>query len=158
MRQIILLAPLIVIALVALAPMLVLIAIGRVLRHLWLSYRVRMTWPSDKVALLSYTTNVKWSDYLETRVIPLIESRCVVVHRSDAQWKEKNPLAAQLIEFYGDDTSYNPLAIVIRRRGWPKVFYLYEPFQKAHRGDTSALEAITAKLLEAVRYESQRVD
>jgi hypothetical protein len=106
---------------------------------------------------LSYTTSAKWSAYVETNVIPLIENHCVVLDRSDVQWKEKHPLAARLIGSYGSGLSANALAIVIRRGGWPKVFYLYEPLQKARSGDNSALEEILAKLREAMLHESQRV-
>jgi hypothetical protein len=156
MRKIVFAAPFVVIALVALVTMTVLAVIGQALRRRWLSHRVLKTWPAGKVALLSYTTSAKWSSYLETSVIPLIENHCVVLDRSDAQWKEKNPLAARLIGSYGGGLSANALAIVIRRGGWPKVFFLYEPLQKARMGDNSALEEMSANLREAMLHESQR--
>jgi len=156
MWQVVLGIPLIVLAAVIFAPIALYYFIARYVRGKWLASQVRRHWP-NKVAFLAYSDNPKWAPYLKENVLAHAESVCVVINRSNAQWKQLNPLADRVISHWGGWKSHNPLAVVFPRTGQPRVFRLYEPFQQLQKGNSAALNAMIGKLLEAISRESQRV-
>jgi hypothetical protein len=157
MWQGLLAAPIVIVLLVALLPVLVLWYVARLVRGSWLRSRILLTWPKGKIALVAYTDNRKWAPYIQQEILPAIERSCVVVDRFHAQWKERFPLEAQLINHWGGHFSYNPIAIVFPPLGRPRVFRLYKPFQEMRRGRPEQLHAIARDLQTCVQRCAEQV-
>lgn len=150
MWQTILAVPILVLVVLIAAPALLIYYTGRLIRGLWLQSRVKLTWPKGKFVLLAYTNNRKWVPYIEAHLLPNIGDACVVVDRSDAQWKERFPLEASVISHWGGYREHNPLAVVFPTIGRPRVFRVYKAFQELQRGKDQRLENVSKQLVDTV--------
>jgi hypothetical protein len=117
------------------------------LRGALLLKQIRSSWPREKVALIAYTKNRKWSPHIDERILPEVEKCAVVIDRSDAQWKERYPLEERAIRYWAGRREYNPVVIAFLPNVKPRVFRFYEAFQDARRGHHESLERQTASLL-----------
>lgn len=149
MWQALLGVPLIALVAITLPPVALFYGVASFIWGKWLQLRVKNEWPS-RVAMLVYSNNPKWAPYLESNLLKDYASVCIVVDRSKAQWKTQNPLAKHVVAHWGGWRNHNPLAVVFPRSGKPRVFRLYEPFQRAKRGRTEALEDMMLALREAI--------
>jgi hypothetical protein len=148
--QLILLAPFVVLVLLVAVPLLVAYGVISWSRGLRLQSRVKRRWPEGKFVLFSYTNNPKWAPFILDRIVPRIGDACVLVNRSNAQWREQFPLEARAIEHWGGYREHNPLAVVFPRDGRPRVFRMYKAFQQLHRGKPQQIEEVTKQLIETV--------
>jgi hypothetical protein len=146
MWQVVLAAPLVVLLVAALLPVLLLLWIGHLVSSAWLAARARLKWPPDKFALLAYTNSEKWAPYIERELLPRIGTFCVVVNRSEPDWKRRHPLEARVIRHWGGRLNYNPIVIVFPRAGRPRTFRLYRPFLNYHHGKPEALSSVVRDL------------
>jgi hypothetical protein len=150
MWQTILAAPIIVLLVLAVLPIILIYYIGRLIRGLWLQSRVKLAWPKGKFVLLAYTSNRKWVPFIETQLLPRIGDACVIVDRSHAQWKERFPLEANVISHWGGYREHNPLAVVFPGAGRTRVFRMYKAFQALQRGKHQPLEEVSKQLIDTV--------
>lgn len=111
----------------------------------------------EKVALLAYSQNEKWSAYFRDNVVPRIGQSCLVVNRSDAQWKSKDTLAASIVDHFGGRSAHNPLAVLFPKSGRPRVCRLYHAFRQNLKGKPHDLQAAINSLERAVHEELRRV-
>jgi hypothetical protein len=154
MWQLIVAAPILLIAAVVLTPLLLGLWAWRVAESFALRARVKATWPPGKVALIAYTRSPSWAPYIEQRILPLVSSNCIVVDRSQAQWKERFPLERRLISHYGGAREHNPLAIVFSGAKGPQVYRLYSAFRLSQKGRSKQLEDEVERIFEAIREAS----
>src|SRR5690606_33354443 len=142
------------IALILLSPILLFIAI----KHFCLSWSIRRalrhTWPPNKWILLSYTQSKVWAPYLESELIPKLGDACLAIDRSRADWKDKFPLEARAIEFWGGGRSYNPLVILFPKNGGVEIVRLYDEFQDMKHGKDKPLESKVVYLFSLVEKYS----
>lgn len=155
MWQALIAAPILVVVLAIILPILLLGYVGRLIRGLWLKARLSSTWPQGRIGLVAYTANQKWAPYLEQELLPKIAASCVVVNRSDAQWKERFPLEAKAIAHWGGLRAYNPIAILLTPTDRVRVFRLYDAFQQRVRGKPKRLEEVTRELVATVELYSR---
>ena len=132
------------------APFLLVYWMARLVRGHWLQARVKQTWPKGKFVLLAYTNNRKWVPYIEEQLLPRIGDVCVIVDRSDAQWKERFPLEANVISHWGGFREHNPLAVIFPAGERPRVIRFYKAFQDVQRGKRERLEHASQQLLDSV--------
>ena len=150
MWQAILAAPLIILLLLVALPLWLIYAVTNRIHGLRLQSRVKRTWPDNKFVLLAYTNNPKWVPFIFDRIVPRIGDACVMVDRSNAQWKEHYPLEASVINHWGGYREHNPLAVVFPHDGRPRVFRMYKAFQELQRGKPQQIEEVTKRLIDAV--------
>lgn len=124
---------------------------GWLLGQLWLVGRLRLRWPSDKFVLIAYTDSEVWAPYIENVLLPQIGQSCVVINRSRSDGKRQYPSEKAAISFWGGLWNYNPLAVVLRPWGRPRVFRLYHPFLEMKHGRPAALEAEVKALKQCVQ-------
>ena len=120
------------------------------LRGAVLLKQIRSTWPPEKVALIAYTKNRKWSPYIDERILTAVAKCAVVVDRSNAQWKQRHPVEERAIRHWAGRREYNPVVITFIPMQNPKVFRFYEAFQDTRRRRHEKLERQTASLLAAL--------
>lgn len=120
------------------------------LRKAYLSWSIRRTlrraWPADTWILLSYTQSPHWAPYLESHVIPRLGQACVVVDRSQSDWKHTFPGEARAIEFWGGQRAHNPLVILFPQWRRTKVVRLYDAFLDHKHGKDGALNSTVERL------------
>jgi hypothetical protein len=80
--QLILAAPLIVIAGFVLLPILILYALTYWVWGLALRARALAAWPKDKVAVFAYARSGTWALYIQETLLPVVCSACIVIDRS----------------------------------------------------------------------------
>ena len=150
MWQVIVAAPLIALLVAAVLPLVLLIWVWHSTVSLWLISHARLKWPPHTVALVAYTNSAKWAPYIERQLLPLIGGSCVVVNRSEPNWKAKFPLEARVLRHWGGHLNYNPITIVFPRRGRARVFRLYRPFLNNYHGKPEALTSAITELTATV--------
>jgi len=150
MWQLILAAPLIVIVGLALVPVLLLYAVVLWIQGLALRTRAAVTWPRGTIALVAYTRSAAWAPYIEEQLLPAIGHACIVIDRSNAQWKQRYPLERRLIDHFGGWRENNPIAIVFPPRARTKVFRMYPGFREAQKGRSKELETTVSLLRETI--------
>jgi hypothetical protein len=110
--------------------------------------RAAASWPTGKVALIAYSRDAGSAHYIEEHLLPFINHACVVVDRSNAQWKRQFPLEQRLIEHFAGRRQGTPVAIVFPPGARTKVFPMYEELREAQKGKTRGLDA-TMQLVRA---------
>jgi hypothetical protein len=150
MWQILVAAPLIVVCGVVLVPLFLLWGAALWIRGLTLRTRAVATWPSGKVALIVYSRGAESAHYIEELLLPSINDACIVVDRSNPQWKRQFPLERRLIEHFAGGSQATPAAIVFPPGARAKVFRMYEALREAQKGRTRELDATLALVRAAI--------
>jgi hypothetical protein len=121
-----------------------LIAAVLLLLVVWTSW-----WPRGRYALVVFSNSPIWQEYFETRVLPAIGDRGMVLNWSDRRrWKHSLPVA--LFRFFGGTRNFNPLAIVFVPFRWPRRFCFYPAFHAFKRGRPEEVERIRHEFLQVL--------
>ena len=109
---------------------------------------VWLTWcPRGRYALVVYSNSPIWQEYFETRVVPDLAGRAVVLNWSERKgWK--NSLPVLLFRVFAGSREFNPIAIVFEPLAWPRRFRFYKAFQNFKRGRPDEVETVRAELLQ----------
>ncbi len=120
---------------------------------LWLHLAVRLFWlPRGKNVLLVYSHSPLWQDYLESRVLPRLEGRAMILNWSERKkWERRFSLPVLIFHYFGGRREFNPLAVVFHPWRWGKTFRFFQPFRELKHGKPEVLEKMTADLLQEVR-------
>ena len=120
---------------------------------LTLHLAVWLRWlPRGKKVLLVYSQSPLWQDYLESRVLPHLEERAIILNWSKRQeWERRFTLPVLVFYYFGGRREFNPLAVVFRPLRWAKTFRFWQPFQDFKHGQSETLEKMTAELLKEIR-------
>jgi len=118
-----------------------------------LHFMVWLCWlPRRKNVLLVYSRSPVWQNYMESRILPHLEDRAVILNWSARRkWERRFSLPVLIFYYFGGRREYNPLAVVFRPGRWGKTFRFWRPFQEFKQGKEETLEKLTAELLEEVR-------
>ncbi len=101
-----------------------------------------------KDLLIVYTNSPHWKDHIESNWVARWPHRTVTLNRSHP-WSRKQPEAALWLAVRGI-REHTPLAVVIPRRGKPRVIRFYTAFQEAKHGDDTCLRAAEQELEQAM--------
>jgi hypothetical protein len=109
---------------------------------------VWVTWcPRGRYALVVYSNSPIWQEYFESRVLPAVGSRGMVLNWSERkQWRYS--LAVALFRFFGGTRDFNPLAIVFQPLAWPRRFRFYRAFHAFKHGRPEEVETLVRELFE----------
>ena len=138
---IVLLLP-IIIPLAALA--LVLFALHRAALYLliWLLWL-----PKGKDILMIYSDSPIWRDYMIHEVLPLVQSRAVVLNWSERNQWSKWSFAAHVFTSIAGGSEFNPMVAVFRPFRRATVFRFWSAFKDWKRGNTEPVHRLRNDLL-----------
>jgi hypothetical protein len=95
---------------------------------------------SGKDLLLVYSNSPHWKDYVESRWLPALADRAVVLNWSErAVWTREHPLEAAVFQQWAGDRSFNPIAIVVPRQGAVRTVRFWEAFRDYRHGRETPL-------------------
>jgi len=115
--------------------------------HYWLwgsflKWRFRRTWGAcGKMGVLVYSDSPHWKEYIESAILPRVADRVVTVNWSlRAQWKHAAPLEVQVFRHWSGSREYNPIAIIVPRRGRVQIIRFWQAFRDYKHGRPGPLE------------------
>ena len=98
--------------------------------------------PLGKVGLLVYSNSQHWQEYIESRWLPYVADRLVVLNWSERhRWPATAPLEASVHRRWAGDREFNPVAIIFRDKSRPSVVRFWRAFRDHRHGKSSALRA-----------------
>jgi hypothetical protein len=136
--------------LVVLLPLVIVGIIVWLLCAVLLQMVVWLTWcPRGCYALLVYSSSPVWQEYFETRVLPALGARAVVLNWSERkEWRLS--LAVVLFKFFGGSREFNPMAIVFEPLAWPRRFRFYRAFHAFKHGQRDEVERLRRELFQVL--------
>jgi hypothetical protein len=117
-------------------PALALIALTLGLAHRAALYALVWTlWlPKGRDILFVYSDSPIWHEYMTTQILPLVQSRAVVLNWSERKLWPWLSLAVSVFHSFGGGREFNPLVIIFRPFARAKLFRFWQPFQDWKRG------------------------
>lgn len=117
--------------------------VGMIALHLALC----LAWlPRGRRVLFVTSDSPKWKPYLDEQVVPRLPKGTVVLNWSEsARWSPFS-IGVWLFRMWSGPREYNPIAIVVRPLGSPKVFRFFGPFEEQKRGRPEALQSVESAL------------
>ena len=118
------------------------------IKRLWLNIRFRVKWgKKGKNILFVYSESPNWQQYIETNIVPRIDKKAVLLNWSKrSEWKNKKPLEAKILEHWGGEREFNPLAVVFMPKGMVKVIRFHKAFKDYKHGKEALLSNKEAEL------------
>lgn len=143
-----------IVIVVALSPFLILAAILAlavfVIEGLGLRLFIWAWWcPRGRDVLFVYSDSPIWQDEIESRILPELGDRAVVLNWSERKrWSWS--VARRVFRHFGGDREFNPLAVVFHPFGRTHVFRFWQPFQDFKHGKPESLRRMKAELFRAI--------
>ncbi len=137
----ILLAPVWLLFVIMVLPILVIYGVWRFFDGLWLNYRFRNKYASEgKHILFVYSESPNWKDYIDENIVPRIKTKAVFLNWSErSEWKKRRPLEAKVLTHWGGDSEFNPMAIVFAPGLRVKTVRFYQAFKDYKHGKSKLL-------------------
>jgi hypothetical protein len=109
---------------------------------------VWLTWCTrGRYALVVYSNSPVWQEYFETRVVPDLAGRAMVLNWSERKgWQ--NSLPVLLFRVFAGTREFNPIAIVFEPLAWPRRFRFYRAFQSLKHGRRDEVDQVRAEFLQ----------
>jgi hypothetical protein len=106
--------------------------------------------PRGRRVLFVTSDSPKWKPYLDEHVLPRLPKKALVLDWSErARWSPFS-LGVWLFQMWSGPRDYNPIAIVVRPLGSPKVFRFFDAFEEQRRGRPEALRSVEGALFAAL--------
>jgi hypothetical protein len=103
--------------------------------------------PKGKDILIVYSDSPIWHEYMTTEVLPLVQTRAVVLNWSERKKWNRFSLSAQVFHYLGGASEFNPLVILFRPFCKAKTFRFWVPFGDWKRGYREPVERLRQELL-----------
>ncbi len=111
-----------------------------------------------KKAVLVYSDSPHWKDYIEANMLPRISDRVVTLNWSlRSEWNTKKSLEVEMFEHWGGRQDYNPMAIVVPRRGKVRLVRFWHAFREAKHGREANLRKLQEELFHELEAAEQRI-
>lgn len=137
---------------ILLSPLLLVVFIGvwlqRWIQGARLKRRFRRVFGAQgKKAVLVYSDSPHWKDYIEVNMLPRISDRVVTLNWSSrSEWKTNRSLEIEMFEHWAGKQEYNPMAIVVPRRGKVRLVRFWQAFREAKHGKEAKLRKLQEDL------------
>jgi hypothetical protein len=96
--------------------------------------------------ILVSSNSPHWQSYVETNWMPRWGARAVLLNWSERSTWDRNRPEVALFDALATDREYNPLAIVVRPRGIPRVVRFWRAFRDFKHGRDQALRKQESEL------------
>ena len=146
--QIILLWPLLVPILLLVLPLMAIVVSGHAVYGLHLRRNFRLKWDKEgRFVLFVYSESPNWQSYVEEHIFPRIKANAVTLNWSKrSEWNHDTPLEAKVFRHWGGDQEFNPLAVVIPKKGKVEVIRFFKAFKDYKHGNDSLLKQQESRL------------
>jgi hypothetical protein len=112
----------------------------------WLRYGRR-----GKFILFVYSNSPNWKDYVESNILPRIESHAVTLNWSEQKtWKDEHAFEAKVFRRWAGCSEFNPVAIIFPPAGKVKVIRFWQAFRDYKHGKEQQLRRAEAELFKEV--------
>ena len=95
-----------------------------------------------KDVLFIYSDSPIWRDYMLSEVLPLVESRAVVLNWSERRSWNRWSLRVLAFRLFGGQRAFNPLIVVFRPFRWARKFRFWPAFREWKQGNKHAVEKL----------------
>ncbi len=83
-----------------------------------------------KFILFVYSDSSNWKDYIETKILPRIETRSIVLNRSKRrEWETRMSFETKVFNHWAGSGEFTPMALILPLIGKVKVIRLWQPSQ-----------------------------
>ncbi len=122
-------------------PCLALYTVFNFFKGIWLRFRFRRRWGKNgKSILFVYSESPNWQQYIEREILPELAPHTVLLNYSKRhEWARKMPLEAKIWEHWTGGRDYNPVAILIPKRGKITTIPFYTAFRDFKHGKDKLL-------------------
>jgi hypothetical protein len=142
--------------LVLLSPLLLLALIPYLLYTAALYCAVWLLWcRRGKDILFVWSESPVWKDRIQTRLLPKLGHRAVVLNWSErGKWTERFSLARIAFGHFGGHREFNPLAVVFRPLRRAKTLRFWRPYKQWNQGQPEALERLEVAFLDLLESDT----
>ena len=142
--------------LVLLVPVIVVLVLYDRLQRRKLRRAFTARWAAaGKDLLLVYSDSPHWKHYIETKWLPQLQARAVVLNWSQrSTWLANWPVEAAMVRRWGGHREFNPLALVIPSRGPVKMVRFWRAFRDYKHGKDRTLRQAEQELAAALGVPS----
>lgn len=139
-------------ALIALSPFLLIYGAVWWLRGEWLVRRFRKEYGRHgKYAILVYSESPNWQQYFEERVLPQAGDRAVIINWSERRlWRRSPNLPVRVFLYFKPGREYNPYALVFEPGGKPHAVEFFSAFRDYKHGKERRLNRAVEELLDSL--------
>ena len=106
--------------------------------------------PKDKDILFVYSDSPIWREYMTTEILPLVESRAVVLNWSERSKWPLWSLGVSVFHRFGGARDFNPLVVLFRPFQRARTFRFWPAFKDWKRGSREPLERLRQELFAAL--------
>lgn len=99
-----------------------------------------------KDILFVYSDSPVWRDYMLTEMLPLVESRAVVLNWSERNRWKRWSLRVLAFRFFGGRKAFNPLIVVFRPFRLAQKFRFWPAFREWKQGNKQAVEKLKVEI------------
>jgi hypothetical protein len=130
---------------IALLPLLLVIAVWFALWRLGLLFSVWIFWcAKGRNVLFVYSDSPNWKEYVETNILSRFDNTVVVLNWSNRS-KWKTSLAKLVFQHWGGRREFNPLGVVFKPFHRTRVFRFHKAFMDSKHGKSENLKKLEAE-------------
>ena len=128
-------------------------SLGPLVYRFWLKIRFWVRHGrKGRVILFVYSDSSNWKDHIETKILPRLEARSVILNWSKRrEWESSMGFETRLFEQWTGTREFTPVAVLFPLFGKVKVFRLWEPSGNSKEGKNKASKAAEQSLFEALK-------
>jgi hypothetical protein len=107
-----------------------------------------------KDILFVYSDSPIWRDYMLSEVLPLMETRAVVLNWSERSTWKRWSLRVLAFRFFGGRKAFNPLIVVFRPLRLARKFRFWPAFREWKQGNKQAVEKLKLEIAQTLALPS----
>lgn len=105
-----------------------------------------------KRILFVYSDSSNWKDYIETNILPRIESHSIILNWSKRrEWGSRMQLESELFNQVAGPGKFVPVAILFSSMGKARTFRLWQLSENSKNGKIRASKEVEQAFLETVK-------
>jgi hypothetical protein len=106
--------------------------------------------PKGKDVLLVLSDSPIWHDYMTTQVVPLVQTRAVILNWSERHKWSKWSFSVHVFRSFGGTNEFNPMVAVFRPFRRARLFRFWSAFKDWKRGDTEPVARLREELSQSL--------
>ena len=140
-----------VVLIVVLLPLILPLALFAVASHLlYRALLYLLVWalwlPKGKDILFVYSDSPIWREYMETRILPLVHERAVVLNWSERKKWSRLSLGVAVFHHFGGSGDFNPMVVLFQPLRSARLFRFWSVFKELKRGHKEPVEKMRQEL------------
>jgi hypothetical protein len=106
--------------------------------------------PNGKDVLFVSSDSPIWHEYMQTKILPLVAERAIVLNWSERSKWSKLSLTVRVFRTFGGERDFNPMVVLFRPFQRAKVFRFLPALKEWKRGNAEDLEKLRCDLILAL--------